>query len=144
MDTKPTPTSSKPASTAPIGMPRSSLMDSVGSKEFVTRWLAQGIALLFTVVQVAGAIVLIPMLLLGYRHAGMMGAELPLIVQAIQWLNWWGCSLLILLVNGLIFWFFYAIAKRAWVGIAFLPSLIYTFFTIIICVALIAPLLGVS
>lgn len=144
MDTKPTSTTQRTVSTAPIGMPRSSLMDSVGSKEFVTRWLAQGIALLFTVVQVASAIVLIPMLLLGYHHAGMAGAELPLLVQAIQWLNWWGFSMLILLVNGLVFWFFYAIAKKSWVGIAFLPSLIYTFFTIIICVALIAPLLGAS
>lgn len=104
---------------------------------------AQGIALVFTIVQVIGAAIFTPMVLAGYHHVGLTGAELPSIVQFVQWLNWYGQVAAILIINGLIFWFFYGISKRSWIGIAFLPSLIYTFITMYMCIALTAPLLGV-
>lgn len=132
-----------PQSAAPMGMPRSTLMGSVSNKEFVTMTTAQGIALVFTIVQVIGAAIFTPMVLAGYRHVGITGVELPSIVQFVQWLNWYGQIAAILIINGLIFWFFYGISKRSWIGIAFLPSLIYTFITMYMCIALTAPLLGV-
>ena len=142
-----TPSSNSPHKSsnnpAPMGMPRSNLMGSVSNREFVTMTTAQGIALVFTILQVIGAALFAPMVLAGYQHAGLTGAQLPHIVRVVQWLNWYGQALTILIVNGLIFWFFYGVSKRSWIGIAFLPSLIYTFFTVYMAIALTAPLLGV-
>lgn len=126
-----------------MGMPRSSLMDSVGNKDFVTMNVAQGIALAFTVVQVISAAFFSPMILIGYTHAGLVGSNMPLIARIVQTLDWYGQALVILVINALIFWAFSALSKKSWVGIAFLPSLIYTFIALFMSIALIAPLLGV-
>lgn len=128
---------------AQMGMPRSSLMDSVGSKDFVTMNVAQGVALAFTLVQVVAAAFFAPMILIGYTHAGLVGDSMPIVARLVQALNWYGQAFVILAMNALIFWMFNALAKKSWVGIAFLPSLIYTFIALFMSIALIAPLLGV-
>lgn len=127
----------------PMGMPRSTLMGTMGDNSFITMAVAQGIALVFTLVEVMGATLFTPMILAGYQHAGLMGEQLPFLLRSVKWLNWYGQAAAILVLNALIFWLFYGLAKKSWVGLAFLPSLIYTFIALFMSIAFIAPLLGV-
>lgn len=126
-----------------MGMPRSSLMDSMGTKDFITMNIAQGIAIAFTLAEVIAAAFFTPMILMGYAHAGLSGSEMPYVVRIVQALNWYGQALVILGINAVIFWVFHMLAKKSWVGVAFLPSLIYTFIALLMSVAFIVPLLGV-
>jgi len=125
------------------GMPRSNLMATLSDPDALTVFIAQAIAFVFTVAEVAIAAVFTPMLWRAYMHAGVPAADFPLIMRTITSLNWYGQALCILVGNALVFWFFQALSKRSWIGVAFMPPIVYSFAAFCVSIAMIVPLLVV-
>lgn len=126
-----------------MGMPRSNLMATLTDPDALTVFIAHAIAFVFTVAEVVVAAVFTPMLWRAYAHAGIPAVDFPLIMRMITSLNWYGQALCILVGNALVFWFFQALSKRSWIGIAFMPPIVYSFAAFCVSIAMIVPFLVV-
>lgn len=106
---------------SPTGMPRSALPRDPDGAEGVIWGLAIGIAALFAVGQIATVLAMAPGAVAFYRGA----ATAPGMVSVASTLGWPGILLGLVLLDtailGLCLW----LARRYWVGIAFLPPVLY-------------------
>lgn len=105
-----------------MGMPRSSLMQSYQDADAMTVFIAQGIALFFTLSELAFTLAFVPAILRVYENQGI---ELPAVLQFASFLDWWGLSIVVLSLNALIFWLCAWAAQKYWVGIVYVPPVIY-------------------
>lgn len=123
---------------APMGMPRSNLMHTLEDAQAMTVFVAQAVAAVITVAEIALFMVLVPAILRVYAEKGIAPFGLT---AAIDWLDWYGLALMVLLVNGIVFWICERLGRRYWLGIAFIPSFIYGFVTFSVLVSAIVPIL---
>lgn len=121
-----------------MGMPRSNLMHTMEDASAMTVFVAQSVAGIITVGQIVMFAVFVPMLLNAYIDGGV---GLTGIVAAFDWLRWYGLLALVIAGNGLVFWACERLARRYWIGIAFVPPIIYVFGTLIIFMGAVIPLL---
>ena len=121
-----------------MGMPRSPLMETVQDATGVTVLIAQGVAALFTVSQVVLALLFLPGILALYASADI---ELSGLLTLFNGLDWFGTAAFTLIVNGLIFWAFERAARRYWLGLAFVPPLLYLGMTTVFLITVAVPLL---
>lgn len=127
----------------PMGMPRSSLMTLAGDDREFIAVVAHALAITFTLLALAGALIFFPPILAAYTKAGVSKADLPFVAGVVQQLGWLGQIILIPLVNAIIYWLFFKQAKKMWAGLAFIPIIIYMMFGFFIVLAMIIPLIGI-
>lgn len=123
-----------------MGMPRSTLMMSSQDGAQITVFIALGISIVFTIVNVATGMAFIPAVLHVYQ---VNNVALPWILQVTAILNWWGIAATIFIMNGCIFWSCAWAARRFWVGISFLPLMLYMFISSVFVMFSVIPLFGI-
>lgn len=104
----------------------------------MTVFVAQAVAAVMTLGEIALFLVLIPAILRVYDQHRLTPSGLT---GTIDWLNWYGVLLAVLVLNGAIFWMCERLGRRYWLGIAFIPSMIYAFITFAVLLAMIIPTL---
>ena len=121
-----------------MGMPRSNLMHTLEDSRAMTVFVAQAIAAVITAGEIVLFMMLIPAILRIYAEQNI---EPSGITAVIDWLNWYGILLTVLIANGVVFWICERIGRKYWLGIAFMPSVIYGFVTFAVLVSTIVPIL---
>lgn len=121
-----------------MGMPRSNLMQTMEDASAMTVFVAQAVAAVITLGQIIMLAVFIPVLLSAYVERGI---ELTGIALTLDWLQWYGMLAVIIVGNGVIFWGCERLARRYWIGIAFVPPMIYIFGTLALFMGAVASLL---
>lgn len=103
------------------GMPRMALPHSVQTVDAVF-WIAFGVSTLFVVAQIAFAGAFVPVMLYAYDTAGL---QLPPILAAADRLGPLGIPLALGLADAIVFALFVWGARRHWLGLLFVPPLLY-------------------
>lgn len=103
-------------------MPRIALPTATPSTFAVVFWVAFGVSTLLVVGQIAFVLSLTPVVLHLARNSG---AALPPLLSVAAELGPIGLFLLFSVVDALVFALFALAARRYWVGLLFVPSILY-------------------
>ncbi len=106
---------------ARVGMPRPALLRRGESVDPVF-WIAFAVSTLFVVAQIAFAAAYVPVMLFAYNKAGL---ELPWLLQVADALGPLGIIVALALLDALVFAVFGWASKRYWLGLLFVPPLLY-------------------
>lgn len=104
-----------------LGMPRGTLLRS-GRDNDPVFWIAFGVSTLFVIAQIAFAVAYVPVMLFAYETAGL---ELPWLLAAADALGVVGIPLFLGIVDAIVFAVFVLAARRYWMGLVFVPPLLY-------------------
>lgn len=104
-----------------LGMPRGTLLRSGRDNDPVV-WIAFGVSTLFVIAQIAFAVAYVPVMLFAYETAGL---ELPWLLAAADALGVVGIPLFLAVVDAIVFAVFVLAARRYWMGLVFVPPLLY-------------------
>jgi hypothetical protein len=102
-------------------MPRGTLLRS-GRQGDPVFWIAFGISTLFVVAQISFAIAYVPVMLFAYEKAGL---DLPWLLSTADRLGVIGIPLFLAVADALVFAVFVVAARRYWMGLVFVPPLLY-------------------
>ncbi|MDZ4168310.1 MAG: hypothetical protein U1E26_01455 [Coriobacteriia bacterium] len=104
-----------------VGMPRAGLLRASATHDPVF-WIALAISMLCAAVQIAFAVVFVPVMLFAYGEAG---TELPQLFAMADTLGPAGIIVLLGVIDALIFAVFVGASRRYWLGLLFVPPLLY-------------------
>lgn len=104
-----------------LGMPRGTLLRS-GRDTDPVFWIAFGVSTLFVIAQIAFAVAYVPVMLFAYETAEL---ELPWLLAAADALGVVGIPLFLGILDAMVFAVFVLAARRYWMGLVFVPPLLY-------------------
>jgi hypothetical protein len=85
-------------------------------------WIAFGLSTLFVIAQISFAVAFVPMMLYAYETAGL---KVPLLLGIADTLGPFGIPALLAVGDALVFAGFVWAARRWWLGLLFIPPLLY-------------------
>ena len=106
---------------ARVGMPRPGLLKSGATADPVF-WIAFAVSTLFVVAQIAFAVAFVPVMLFAYEEAGL---SLPWLLSMADALGLVGIIVSLSVVDALVFAAFAWASRRYWLGLLFIPPLLY-------------------
>lgn len=104
-----------------LGMPRGTLLRS-GRDTDPVFWIAFGVSTLFVIAQIAFAVAYVPVMLFAYETAEL---ELPWLLAAADALGVVGIPFFLGILDAMVFAVFVLAARRYWMGLVFVPPLLY-------------------
>lgn len=109
---------------ARVGMPRPGLLKSGASADPVF-WIAFGVSTLFVAAQIAFAVAFVPVMLFAYEEAEL---AVPWLLAAADSVGLLGLIAVLAVADAIVFAIFSWAAKRYWLGLLFIPPLLYLLF----------------
>ncbi len=104
-----------------MGMPRGSLLRT-GRDIDPVLWIALAVSTLFVIAQISFAVTFVPVMLYAYETAGL---ELPTVLAFADRLGLVGIPFVLGVADLLIFVMFAWAARHHWMGLLFVPPLLY-------------------
>lgn len=104
-----------------VGMPRPALLRRGATVDPVF-WIAFAVSTLFVAAQIAFTVAFVPVMLFAYREAGL---ELPWLLGVADALGPLGIIFTLAILDALVFAVFAWASKRYWLGLLFIPPLLY-------------------